>query len=754
MKTKLPLLVLLLTLACAIAPAATAAPPESAPVPPVSVPVSVSVSNPILFVTQIPIPADFTTIGSTFGNHLTGMQEVGRGGDLWIRYPDGTLKNLTEEAGYGHAGFQDDESIAVRQPAVHWDGQKAVFSMVIGAPEQQYQWEDYYWQIYEITGLGKLDTPVITKVPNQPANYNNVSPLYGTDDLILFTSDRPFNGAAHLYPQLDEYEEAPVVSGIWSLDPATGDLRLLDHAPSGDFTPTIDSFGRVIFTRWDHMQRDQQADADKEAIMNGDPCSYCTFNWSSEAANSVPLFGERTEVFPEPRADFELIGTNLWGHTFNQFFPWMMLEDGTELETLNHVGRHELSGYMPPSFTDDPNLVEFYDPSGMFNEYRITNMFHIREDPANPGTYYAVDAPEFSTHTAGMIFTLNANPATNADNMAVTYITHPDTASYTPNPSPDHSGLYRNPLPLTDGSLLVVHTPETDEDDNIGTYANPISKYDFLIKTMTFNGNYWEAGNSLTGGISKSVTYWDPDTLITYSGQLWELDPVEVVARPRPNAQPPSLPAPENQIFLEVGVTPAALQAYMEANGLALVVSRDVTTRDDNDEQQPFNLSIPGGVQTLGAGGKIYGISYLQFFQADLLRSLDYGDDGIPEEGRRVLAQEMHAPNVTNPPTTGPAGSVVLAPDGSMAAFVPAQRALTWQLTDSAGVGVVRERYWLTFQPGEIRVCTSCHGLNELDQAGSTFPTNPPEALRSLLEWWVGFQGLQPQAYLPFITGN
>jgi hypothetical protein len=134
--------------------------------------------------------------------------------------------------------------------------------MVIGAPPQQYLWETYHWQIYEITGLGANETPVIRKIANQPASYNNVSPFYGTDDRILFTSDRPRGGEAHLYPQLDEYEEAPTVTGLWSLDPASGDLRLLNHTPSGLFTPSIDSFGRVIFTRWDHLQRDQQADGD------------------------------------------------------------------------------------------------------------------------------------------------------------------------------------------------------------------------------------------------------------------------------------------------------------------------------------------------------------------------------------------------------------------------------------------------------------------------------------------------------------
>jgi hypothetical protein len=95
---------------------------------------------PILFATQIPIRPDFNTIGSTFANHMPSMQQTARGGDLYIRYPNGALKNLTQLAGYGSAGeFQDDDSIAVRDPAVHWDGNKALFSMVIGAPEERYQ---------------------------------------------------------------------------------------------------------------------------------------------------------------------------------------------------------------------------------------------------------------------------------------------------------------------------------------------------------------------------------------------------------------------------------------------------------------------------------------------------------------------------------------------------------------------------------------------------------------------------------------
>jgi hypothetical protein len=69
-------------------------------------------TNSILFVTQAPVPADFGTIASTFGNHQGNPGSCGRGGDLYVRYPDGTLKNLTRAAGYGQWGPQAPNGIA------------------------------------------------------------------------------------------------------------------------------------------------------------------------------------------------------------------------------------------------------------------------------------------------------------------------------------------------------------------------------------------------------------------------------------------------------------------------------------------------------------------------------------------------------------------------------------------------------------------------------------------------------------------
>ena len=94
---------------------------------------AVALANPIIFVTQVPLPGDFTSVVSAFGNQVPSMQQAPRGGDLWIRYPDGTMKNLTRAAGFGAAGMQGSSAIAVREPSVHWSGTKALFSMVVGA---------------------------------------------------------------------------------------------------------------------------------------------------------------------------------------------------------------------------------------------------------------------------------------------------------------------------------------------------------------------------------------------------------------------------------------------------------------------------------------------------------------------------------------------------------------------------------------------------------------------------------------------
>ncbi len=692
-----------------------------------------AITNPILFVTQVPTPGGdlFGSRLSTFANHTNAPGGTPRGGDLMIRYPDGVLRNLTQEAGFGNSGFQGANSIAVREPTVHWSGTKAIFSMMVGSPVGQYDAVTAKWQLFEVTGLARGQTATITRVANQPANYNNVSPLYTSDDRILFTSDMPRRGEAHLYPNLDEYESTATITGIFRLDPATGSVTILNHTPSGAYSPTIDSYGRVIFTRWDHLQRDQQQDG---ALTLG--YNYNPFNYASEAANATSV-GLVADTFPEQRPLLNTPNSNspygqVTGYTSNLFTPWEMNQDGTAELTLNHIGRQEMAfDYLPRTFVSDASLRDTGNQALFANRKYIrmdAGIFHIREIPTQPGTYIGIYAREFAEGTANQMVRFNGAPNLNAEQMAFT------DAS----PAPDaqnrlSGGRFRNPLPLTSGDMVASYSPNVDPNFGNGSTLR-------LQQLGTSNGLF-TAGTPLTSGISKTVWWWGATGRVDYSGLLWELEPVEVVARNRPPVTgAPAVEAPEQAILDSEGVSASVLRDWLRSNDLALVVTRNQTSRDRGDKQQPFNLRVPGGVSKTGDGGRVYDIAHYQIVQGNLLRAYQNF-----RGGRRIVAQPMTVPaNANVPNASGPAGSVKIAADGSTAAFVPANRALSWQTTDASGTPIVRERVWVTLQPGEIRTCAGCHGENSVNQAGQPSPTNQPQALRALIQHWKQANNVGP----------
>lgn len=708
---------------------------------------SQTIDNPILFVTQIP-SVGFTSVTQTFSNHDPSINNAPRGGDLMILYPDGTVRNLTREAGFGETNeLQTDKSIAVRQPCVHWSGKKALFSMVVGAPTKIYEVVQSYWQIYEVEGLGKEDKAIIRKVSKQFSNYNNISPIYGSDDNIIFTSDMPITRKRYHYPPLDEYENAKVVSGLWKLNVQTGEHILLQHSPSGSFNPIIDSYGRIIFTRWDHLQRDQQADLDRAGHQYG------TFNYASEDSSAQAL-DTKAEIFPEPRTkENPDYNPEYAEHTFNQFFPWEINQDGTEEETINHVGRHEWGGtYTEASFPADKNLHYIIRKNWVKNQYYLrgdSGTFQIVEDPNNSGKYYASISPEFAHETSGQIIRFSGVKGENPEDMIIEEITHKSTVSSVEEGKAadmNHSGRYRNPLPLKNGELLAVHTFGVNPNKNLGNDQFPKVRYNFrlknLIKKNIEGKELYIADKNITDGFIRSIRYFNGNSYeVTRTDTLWELDPVEVIAKQVPPYKTEtSMSVYETDIFNEVGVDEMYFKQWMKENNLGLIVSRNVVTRDRNDDTQPYNLRVPDGVEHIVKQGAIYDVEYLQIFQADLIRAQGgAGGYVTPRAGRRVLSQYLHDTNsVKNnvPANNAPSGSVKIYKDGSIAAFVPAQRALSWQLTDKTGKPIVRERYWVSVQSGEVRVCASCHGVNTLDQAGIMKPTNKPEALKALLEHW------------------
>jgi hypothetical protein len=175
-------------------------------------------------------------------------------------------------------------------------------------------------------------------------------------------------------------------------------------------------------------------------------------------------------------------------------------------------------------------------------------------------------------------------------------------------------GRFRNPLPLSNGGLVASHT-SSERAPGFGTRLNDLRLN--LLEKDNATGLY-KAGRKLTSGITKSVHWWGGTVQRNFSGELWELEAVEVRPHARPTQAPLMLEAPERAVFAEESVSESDLRTWLIDHNLALIVTRDQTSRDQADRQQPFNLQVPGGRRTLArtfSGGRVYDIAHFQVLQ-------------------------------------------------------------------------------------------------------------------------------------------
>ena len=330
----------------------------------------------------------------------------------------------------------------------------------------------------------------------------------------------------------------------------------------------------MIFTRWDHLQRDQQADAG----------TYGATNYASEAAGAADLHVQ-TETFPESRVGMGSAYGPVGGFTFNLFTPWQMNQDGTEELTLNHIGRQELSfGYLTKSFSNDPALSEYSNTALIANKKYIRmdgGLFHVREDQQNPGTYYAIYTREFGTLTSNQIVRISGAPTLNAEQMTIV-----DASPAADSNGNLPGGRFRDPLPLAGGQMVAAYT------------ASPSARPGIQLRLQQLNPRQrpacWSRASRLRPGIVKNISWWDPDTKREFNGALWEIEPVEVVGQGAPVAPPPG-----TGIAGEIGA-----DRRTDRRGHVARLAEDQQPRADRDPQpdQPRSRRQAAAVQPSGAG--------------------------------------------------------------------------------------------------------------------------------------------------------
>jgi len=147
----------------------------------------------------------------------------------------------------------DDPAGAVRDPQVHYDGKKILFSYRKGGTD--------YFHLYEINTNGK-DLKQLTDGP-----WDDIEPIYLPDGDIIFCSSRSKRWVPCWYVQ---------VATLHRCDANGDNIRMLSSNIEQDNTPWMLPDGRVMYTRWEYVDRSRE-DFHQLWVMNPDGTSQMTY---------------------------------------------------------------------------------------------------------------------------------------------------------------------------------------------------------------------------------------------------------------------------------------------------------------------------------------------------------------------------------------------------------------------------------------------------------------------------------------------
>jgi Hydrazine synthase alpha subunit middle domain/WD40-like Beta Propeller Repeat len=155
-------------------------------------------------------------------------------GDMRYAFADGgrlcRLNLRTREL----AVLLDDPQGGIRDPHLHYDGQKILFSYRKGGTKA--------FHLYEIG----VDGSNLTQLTDGPDN--DIEPIYTPDGAIVFCSSR-----CHRYVPCWRTQ----VATLYRCDADGGNIRMLSNNAEQENTPWMLPDGRVLYMRWEYVDRNQ-----------------------------------------------------------------------------------------------------------------------------------------------------------------------------------------------------------------------------------------------------------------------------------------------------------------------------------------------------------------------------------------------------------------------------------------------------------------------------------------------------------------
>lgn len=130
----------------------------------------------------------------------------------------------------------EDPQGAVRDPQVHYDGEKILFSYRRGGTD--------YFHLYEINADGS-ELKQLTDGP-----FDDIEPTYLPDGGIIFCSSRARRWVPCWYVQ---------VATLHRCDGDGGNIHMLSSNIEQDNTPWMLPDGRIMYTRWEYVDRSREA---------------------------------------------------------------------------------------------------------------------------------------------------------------------------------------------------------------------------------------------------------------------------------------------------------------------------------------------------------------------------------------------------------------------------------------------------------------------------------------------------------------